>query len=110
MNTYLEHNGYQGTIEAELDSGKLYGKLAFIRDLVTYEATTITQLKQEFCFSVDEYLSDCKELGKTPDKPFKGSFNVRTGPDLHRQAVIAAHGQSLNAFVCEAIKEKIAQA
>ena len=108
MNTYFEYNGYQGTIEAELDSGKLYGKLAFIRDLVTYEGTTLKELKEEFCFSVDEYLVDCQALEKTPDKPFKGSFNVRTGPDLHRQAVIAAHGQSLNSFVCDAIKEKIA--
>lgn len=51
-------------------------------------------------------------LGLNKLKPtlnrFKGSFNVRTGPDLHRQAVIAAHGQSLNSFVCDAIKEKIA--
>ena len=108
MITYLEHKGYQGTIEAELETGTLYGKLAFIRDLITYEAETLPKLKEEFCFSVDEYLSDCEELNKTPDKPFKGSFNVRTGPDLHRQAVIAAHGQSLNSFVCEAIKEKIA--
>jgi predicted HicB family RNase H-like nuclease len=104
----LEYKGYQGTIEADLATGLLYGKLAFIRDLVTYEAETLPELNKEFCFSVDEYLSDCEELNKTPDKLFKGSFNVRTGPDLHRQAVIAAQGESLNSFVCEAIKEKIA--
>lgn len=108
--TYLTYKGYQGTIEPQLDSGTLYGKIAFIRDLVTYEATTLADLVREFEYSVDEYLNDCEELGKTPDKPFKGSFNVRISPELHRQAAISAGDKSLNAFVCEAIKEKVARA
>lgn len=104
----MEYKGYQGTIETELLTGSLYGKLAYIRDLITYEAKTLPELEKEFQFSVDAYLADCKELSKTPGKPFKGSFNVRMGSDLHRQAVIAAKGQSLNAFICDAIKAKIA--
>ena len=47
------------------------------------------------------------ELGKEPDKPFKGVFNVRIGEELHREATIIAGDRSLNAFVTEAIKEKI---
>ena len=45
--------------------------------------------------------------GKQPNKPFKGSFNVRVGPNLHRAAVIAAGEKKLNQFVCEAIEEKL---
>ena len=107
MSTYFEYAGYQGTIEPQLKQGTLYGKLAFIRDLVTYEADTLKQLEVEFRISVDDYQADCRELNKTPDKPFKGVFNVRTGPDLHRAAVIASGDQSLNAFVCAAIQEKV---
>ena len=70
MVAHLEYKGYQGTIEAELETGTLYGKLAFIRDLVTYEAETLPELEKEFHTSVDEYLADCKGVGKTPDKPF----------------------------------------
>jgi len=105
--TYLSYKGYEGTIEPSLEDDLLYGKIAFIRDLVTYEAKTVQELEAEFKVSVDEYLDDCKEVGKDPDKPFKGVFNVRTGPDLHRSAVMAAKGQSLNAFVCDAIREKV---
>lgn len=107
--TYLRYKGYLGTIEAELESNTLFGKLAFIRDTVTYEAVTLKELEEEFQHSVDGYLESCAELNREPQKPCKGSFNIRTGEDLHREAVIAAEGQSLNAFVCEAIREKIAK-
>ena len=107
MTTYLNYKGYQGTIEPEIESGTLFGKIAFIRDVVTYEAQTLPALEEEFKTSVDEYLADCQALGKAPDKPFKGSFSVRTGEKLHRNAVMAAKNKSLNAFVCEAIQEKI---
>ncbi|AWB69134.1 toxin-antitoxin system HicB family antitoxin (plasmid) [Saccharobesus litoralis] len=107
--TYLRYKNYLGTIEPELESNTLFGKLAFIRDVVTYEATTLQELEQEFQRSVDEYLISCEELGRTPQIPCKGSFNIRTGEDLHREAVLAAEGQSLNAFVCDAIREKIAR-
>lgn len=107
--TYLRYKGYLGTIEPELKSHTLFGKLAFIQDLVTYEASTLLELENEFKLSVDTYLDSCQELGREAQRPCKGSFNIRTGEKLHRDAVIAAEGQSLNAFVCEAIKEKIAR-
>ena len=37
----------------------LFGKLAYIRDLVTYEAESLSELEKEFRQSVDLYLQDC---------------------------------------------------
>lgn len=68
MITHFKYKGYQGTVETEQVKGKLYGKLALIRDVVTYEANTLKELEKEFRFSVDEYLSDCEKLCKTPDR------------------------------------------
>lgn len=76
-------------------------------DLVSYEAKDLAQLKREFQISVDDYLAFCDERGKEPNKPFKGTFNGRTGSELHRAAEIASGNQSLNAFVCDAIIEKV---
>lgn len=36
------------------------------------------------------YLTTCQSLGHTPEKPCKGSFNVRVGHDLHLAAALAA--------------------
>ena len=105
--TYFSYKGYKGTIEPHIETGTLYGKLAFIRDLVTYEANTLTDLESEFKISVDTYLEDCAELGKTPDKPFKGSLNIRIGEELHRRVAIASCNHSINAFICSAIREKL---
>jgi predicted HicB family RNase H-like nuclease len=109
--TYLHYKGYTGTIEPQLEDNSLFGKLVFIRDLVTYEAQTLAELKKEFEFSVDVYLQSCEELGRKPETPFKGSFNVRSSPDIHRQIVLAASQEdmSLNAFVNQAIMEKLAR-
>lgn len=104
----MEHKGYLGTVEYSPEDRCLFGKLAYIRDLVNYEATNVEELENEFHAAVDDYLADCEASGKTPNQPCKGVFNVRTGSELHRAAVIAAGEQSLNAFVCDAIREKLA--
>ncbi len=63
-------------------------------------------LKQSFCEAVDDYLATCEAEGKKPDVPFKGTFNVRTGPDLHREAAIfaARHRMNLNSVVKAALQ------
>ena len=55
----------------------------------------------------DEYIAFCEAEGKTPDVPFKGSFNVRIPQDLHQRAALYAeeHNLKLNAVVQLALKE-----
>ncbi len=106
---HLKYKGYLGTVEPDFENNILYGKLAFISDLVTYEATTLSELEQEFKTSVDLYLQACVEDGKKPDTPFKGVFNVRLDPDLHRRVAEMALDEdlSLNAFVNKALEKEI---
>lgn len=103
----MTYKGYVGTYELDTDDEVFYGKLVGINQLVTFEATTAHDLKQAFYDSVDDYLAFCAEQNITPDKPFKGSFNVRINSELHRRAVMASRHSSLNAFVSEAIAEKL---
>lgn len=105
----LTHKGYAGTIECDLQAGYLHGRVQGIADCVIYEGQTVDELKQAFIDAVDGYLELCDELGKSPEKPFKGSFNVCIDSDLHRRAYLASRGSSLNAFVGEAIREKLAR-
>ncbi len=69
---HLKYKGYLGTVEPDFENNILHGRLAFIRDLVTYEAETLADLEREFKTSVDLYLQSCVEDGKGPDTPFKG--------------------------------------
>ena len=36
--------------------------------------------------AVEDYLELCNLNGKEPEKVYKGSFNVRISPELHKQA------------------------
>lgn len=67
--------------------------------------TSVDALETAFKEAVDDYLETCHELGREPEKPFKGTFNVRTGQDLHRRASIyaSAHDKTLNQVVNEAL-------
>jgi len=50
----------------------------------------VASLRASFEAAIDDYLALCEEKGIEPDKPFKGSFNVRIGSQLHRQAALCA--------------------
>ena len=90
----------------------MHGKLLGIRDAIVYEGPDVDSLESNFRAAVDEYLAFCAEECKIPDQPFKGSFNVRVGPDLHKQAALFAeeHNQKLNAVVSKALEEFLVQA
>lgn len=106
---YLEYKGYTGTIEYSPEDNLLYGKVLGIQGLISYEGETGKALETDFKEAINFYLSDCKATGKTPEKPFKGSFNVRIPTKLHQQAALLAMEAktSLNNFVAEAIRERV---
>ena len=105
MKTVLEYKGYLGSAEVDVENGVLVGKLLFIRDVITYSSESPRGLEAAFHEAVGDYLETCAEDGSEPDVPFKGSFNVRIGPERHRDAVLAARSKNmgLNDFVCAAI-------
>lgn len=106
---YLEHKGYSGSIEYSEEDELLYGQVLGIKGLISYEGETGKELEQDFKAAVDEYLSDCKLKGIKPEKPFKGSFNVRIPPKLHQKAALLAMEAkiSLNSLVAESIRSRV---
>ncbi|WP_277960817.1 type II toxin-antitoxin system HicB family antitoxin [Pseudomonas sp. RIT-To-2] len=107
MSKLLQHRGYFGSIEASPEDNCLFGKLQFIRALVSYEGETVAELSQAFRDAVDDYLATCDSLNQNPEIPCKGSFNVRVGHDLHLAATVAALKQSisLNDLTRQALSE-----
>jgi predicted HicB family RNase H-like nuclease len=108
-NKCFEYKGFNGSVEASIEDGVLHGKILFVSDLVTYEADTIKDLDSEFKAAVDDYLETCKALDMPPCKPFKGSFNVRIGAQLHKDVAILAAKQdvSLNDFIKSALEKTV---
>jgi predicted HicB family RNase H-like nuclease len=107
MKDMMEYKGYYGSVHYNDDDQVFHGKLEFIRSLVTYEGTDVRNLRAAFEEAVDDYLELCVEEGKEPETPFKGSFNVRTGSDLHRKAMLLARskGTNLNSIIVDALEQ-----
>jgi len=84
----------------------------FIKGLVNYEGTDVQSLRSSFEDAVDDYLEMCKAEGMEPEKSFRGSFNVRTGSELHRKATLFAKekGVNLNKVITDALDQYLSGA
>lgn len=109
MKDFLEYKGFYGNVEISLEDEVIHGKLLFINDLVTYESDDIPGIKGAFEEAVDDYIVFCQSHNREPDKPYKGSFNVRIDPSLHRALAIKAErsGITLNQLVSNALYRDI---
>ncbi len=111
MNNTMEYKGYVGSVEFSEEDGLFYGKVMGIRALISYEGKTAHELINDFHGAIEDYLTHCETEEKEPEKAYKGSFNVRISPELHKQAVIFAttHGVSLNSFVESALRTSLTE-
>ena len=99
--TTMTYNDYQAAVEFDGEAGLFHGEVSGLRDVITFQGKSVAELKKAFKESVEDYLAFCEQRGETPEKPFTGKFMVRTNPEAHRAAVMAAkrNGLSLNAWL-----------
>ena len=109
MKNVLTYKEYIGSVNFSADDNVFFGKLEGINDLVTFEGRTVQELGDAFRYMVDEHIKDCEAENIPAEKSYRGSFNIRLSPDLHRKAAIFAkvHGISLNTFVKESIESRL---
>jgi predicted HicB family RNase H-like nuclease len=73
----MKYKGYQGQVTDDEDAKLFHGEVVGLKDVVTFQGTSVDELEQAFKDSVDEYLDFCKELGRTPEKLFSGNLLLR---------------------------------
>jgi len=103
----MEYKEYFGSVNYSDEDQVFFGKIEHIRSLVSYEGETVQTIKKAFQEAVDDYLEFCEQEQKEPEKPFKGTFNIRIGSFLHRQAALyaQAHETNINTLITYALKE-----
>lgn len=102
----MNYKGYEAMVEFDDEDRLFTGRVINTRDVIAFDGASVDELEQSFHKAIDEYLEDCQAMGKTPEKPFSGRFNLRISTALHRQAVIQAQkeGISLNTLVERALQ------
>ncbi len=110
MKNMMRYKGYYGSVNFDADDLIFYGKLEFINALISYEGETAKEINAAFKEAVDDYLETCTVRATQPEKPFKGSLNIRIGRELHEKAALIAKEigcSSLNEFIKQALNHEI---
>jgi predicted HicB family RNase H-like nuclease len=92
----MKYKGYTALPEIDADSGIIFGRVVGLRDVITFQGTSVSETVQAFHDSVDDYLELCAQRGEQPEKPYSGHFVVRIEPELHRALANWAEVQSLS--------------
>jgi len=109
MKNVLIHKDFIGSVQFSSEDELFFGKITGIDDLVSFEGESVTELKSAFIEAVEDYIELCKSLNKDPFKSYKGTLNVRIGPELHKQAAKQAtlKGITLNKYIQNAIAREV---
>ena len=106
MSNFMEYKGYYSNPRYSDEDNVFWGKLDGISDSISFEGTTVSELKTAFAEAVEDYLDTCKRNGMTPKTPFQGRFEISISPNIHRQIALFASNRdvSLNQAVETALK------
>jgi len=109
MKDVLKYKDFVASVHFNSEDDVFHGKIEGIDDSITFEGETVNALKKAFEEAVSDYLNICKEIDKDPHKSYRGSFNIRIKPDLHKKAAYKSVelGLSLNQLVEKAISSFI---
>ena len=109
MSNMLDYRGYRARVEFDAEDGLFFGRIAGIRDGVTFHADHVPALVDAFHEAVDDYIETCARTGKTPERPYSGKMMLRVDPALHAKSAEAAQlaGKSLNQWTEELLRRAI---
>lgn len=109
MKGFIEYKGFIGSVHFSAEDKVFHGKIEGVNGLITFEGATVDELENGFHYMVDEHINDCNEEGIPVGKSYKGSFNIRLSPDLHRRAAQTAirRGMSLNQLVSDVLAKEL---
>lgn len=110
MNNIMTYRGYWAKIQYSDEDKCFCGAIEGLEnDSISFEGDTVEELRTDFEDAIDSYLETCKGTNSIPEKQYKGSFNVRIEPELHKKATMFAESfnMSLNQFIAKAIRDEI---
>lgn len=109
MSDVMKYKDYIGSVHYGNQDAVFFGKIEGINDLITFEGQSVDELNRAFEEAVDDYLELCALAGKEARKVYKGTFNVRIVPELHKRAAEKSMmlGISLNQLVRRAIEKEV---
>ena len=103
----MEYKGYFGDVTYDPEADIFHGNVLGLKDVITFQGTSVKELEQAFKDSIDDYLVWCKERGEKPEKTFSGELRLKMPIELHAQLahMAATQGISLNTHIIEQLQK-----
>lgn len=73
----MKYKGYLGEAFYDAEAKIFHGEILGLKDVITFQGTTVKELEQAFKDSIDDYLAWCKDRGEKPEKTFSGNIRLR---------------------------------
>ena len=105
----LEYKGYFGKVEFDDEAEIFHGEVINLKDVITFQGRSVSELQKAFKASIIDYLDFCAERNESPEKPLSGNFTLRIDPELHRLIYLQARmfSKSLNSWVAEVLQSNL---
>ena len=102
----MRYKGYVGSIQYSAEDGCFIGDVLGIRDMISFEGESVSELRTDFENAVDHYLASCRERGIEPGKPRGGQLTLTLPFELEvcLEQTAEETGKSTKALVLDALK------
>jgi predicted HicB family RNase H-like nuclease len=103
----MTYKGYSARIEFSDEDDCFVGRVAGIRDIITFHGESVEEIRQAFKESIDFYLDTCAQRGESPNKAYSGKLFLRVPSEVHAAVAIAAEtsGKSINQWALETFQK-----
>jgi len=103
----MKFKGYIADIVYDDETKSFHGEVLCLKDVITFQGTSVKDLEKAFHDSVNKYLNWCKEHGEKPEKAFSGTLCIRMNPSLHAKLAHEAmlKKQSLNNLIVDKLSK-----
>jgi len=105
----MRYKGYLSHIEFDDEANIFHGEVINIRDVITFQGSSVDELKKALEESVEDYLAFCIERGEEPNTPFSGQLTLKLSPEQHRKIILAAEnsGKDIHSWVSEVLAQAV---
>lgn len=109
MKNAMTYKGYVARVEFDAKDRIFFGRVAGIRDIITFHGETVNKLEAAFKKAVNHYINACARLGEKPNKPCSGKLTLRISPSIHAEIASAAEasGKSLNKWIADTLDQVV---
>lgn len=103
----MTYKGYSARIGYSDEDGLLIGRVAGIRDIITFHGDSVDEIRAAFQEAIDFYLETCAERGEKPNRPYSGKLLVRMPIETHEAVATMADvsGKSINQWIVETLEQ-----